>query len=256
MPVALRLVVGALLGAALPLLLIGLGKFGFPMTMGYLGFCLAYGALFWALGVYRFRPLSLLGFFLDITWSLLNTVTGLVWLLICLARGSGQTVSQDTQRSGTLVIAGAALPGASASTLGNVIGGQWAAHEETHVWQARIFGPFYWLVYLLSYFTALIALMVQGRFSGLHWEAYGRVCMEDWGYDADPAFGGPIQWGGWLLGLLLATLNLVFLLLILHAVPQLRAFSPYSDAALVTVVIGIAGALLYALARSFFKAKG
>lgn len=248
MSASLRFSLGAALGA-LPGTLVFLIGGASITSIAYLFFCVIYGGLTMAMAIYAFRPLSLLGFVLDLTWSLLNTVTGLIWLPICLLRGTGQTVSVDTQRSGTLVIAGEAAPGADATTLGNVIGGKWAAHEEVHVWQARLFGPLYWPIYVLSYAANLLALALTGRFGNLHWEAYGRVCMEDWAYGADPVFGGPIQWGPWFLGLLLASLSFACLLAIL------AGWLPFVAAAPLVIVAGVMGALLDALARSRFKAN-
>lgn len=238
-----RIILGVLFGAILA------GAFGFfllpePWPIGLAAFGALWGGIGLGAGIYRPRALSLLGLALDVTWSLPNTLTGIVWLVICAARGRGQLVSVDTQRSGTLVITGAAAPGADATTLGNVIGGKWAAHEETHVWQARLFGPLYWPLYLASYLANLAVRVVTLRFTNLHWRAYGRVVLEDWAYWSDPNFATDVDWGGWFLGFLLALLNLACLLLLLRLVPV-------GGLPVAPWLLGLAGLLLYALIRSF-----
>ena len=125
----------------------------------------------------------------------------------------------------------AAPPGADATTLGTVMGGKWLLHESVHVQQARIFGFFYWFIYLASYFTALIMRAVRFNFTRIHWEAYGRVVMEDWAYFATPSkdppltsveVGPSIMWGG------LAVIN-AFAILVLMLLAALLKISRLSS---------------------------
>jgi len=213
------------------------------------------GATAAALDIYVARPLSLLGLALDVTWSLPNTLIGYVlWLPVCVIRGNARIISIDAQRSGTVVISNAALPGADASTLGTVIGGLWLLHEEVHVWQARIFGPFYWPLYLLSYFANLIVLVCTLRVADLHWSAYGRVHMEDWAFAAAPRGSTELNWGWWLLWFFLVTLNLACLVVVLAAFHALKPYVGFAH--VIPWWIGVIGLLLYALIRSFFARSG
>jgi hypothetical protein len=226
-----------------------------PELIGLIAFGAAWGGGMGAAGAYALRPLSLLGLFLDLSWSIINTFVGLIWLVICLARGSLQVATADSARSGTLVISGAALPGAAATTMGNVIGGLWLAHEEVHVWQARIFGPFYWPIYLLSYVANMIVLILTLRFRDLHWAAYGRDVMEDWAELACPAKGasastGDVNWGWWLLGLLCAAFYALCIALIASSLPVLRGILHFPPLPLPNAFTGLIGILLFALIRS------
>jgi len=128
---------------------------------------------------YDFAPRTIWAFILDVSWSAINTTVGLVWMIWCAIRGTFDNTTAEAKKRGVVLFLGqdAALPGADASTLGTVMGGSWMLHEAVHVQQARIFGPLYWPVYLLSYFTALIARAVTFRFHRIHWQAYGRVVI-------------------------------------------------------------------------------
>jgi len=156
------------------------------MTVAFVVFGAVYGLLTGRKEIYSIGPRPIWSFILDVSWSSLNTVTGLFWMIWCAAKGTFQPPEEKTQKRGILVFSGAALPGADATTIGNVMGGEWLLHETVHVQQARIFGPFYWPIYLLSYLTNLISRAITGRIHDLHWEAYGRVVMEDWAYHAAP----------------------------------------------------------------------
>jgi hypothetical protein len=251
---ALRILVCTILGlaGALPALALHLPLLWIVI---FAVFGAAWGGVLAALGGYVLQPLAIIGLILDVTWSLLNTLTGLVWLLVCLIRGTLGDQTANGQRSGTLVVAGAALPGASATTIGNIIGGDWLAHEEVHVWQARIFGPLYWLIYLCSYAANMLARFMTLRFNDPHWEAYGRVVMEDWAEWSCPAGGpngnnGKIYWGWWLLMLVMAALNALFILAIVVSLPPLHATGPWSHLPVPAWLIGVLGLLAYALVRS------
>jgi hypothetical protein len=136
--------------------------------------------------IYALEPRAVWAFVLDISWSAINTVTGLVWMIWCAAKGTFRQPTPETQKRGIIVFLGAALPGADATTLGTVVGGRWLLHEAVHVQQARIFGPFYWPIYLGSYAANLLVQILTLQLKNPHWQAYGRVVMEDWAYRSAP----------------------------------------------------------------------
>lgn len=202
--------------------------------------------------IYAIAPRAVWAFVLDVTWSSLNTVTGLVWLIWCAAKGTFEQPSAETQKRGIMVFSGAALPGADASTIGTVMGGKWLLHEGVHVQQARIFGPFYWPVYLLSYFTAMIARFLTIRFSDPHWEAYGRVVMEDWAYKAAPNDAATsVEVLPSILWFFLALLNGVAIAVLLAPVPGVGALPDALGFDVVPWWIGLIVLLGYAIGRSF-----
>ena len=145
-----------------------------------------YGLLVGRKGIYALEPRAVWAFVIDVSWSAINTVTGLIWMIWCAAEGTYRQPTPETQKRGIIVFLGAALPGAEGTTLGNVVGGRWLLHEAVHVQQARIFGPFYWPIYLISYAANLLVLILTLRFHDPHWQAYRRVVMEDWAYRSAP----------------------------------------------------------------------
>lgn len=80
----------------------------------------------------------------DLTWSLVNTVAGAVFLAVNLA--AGNRVDPDAGRhSGSVILVRQFLRG-YATTVGTVQAGtrpHLRRHEDTHVRQARLFGPLY-----------------------------------------------------------------------------------------------------------------
>ena len=136
--------------------------------------------------IYAFEPRAVWAFVIDVSWSAINTVTGLIWMIWCAGRGTFQRPTPETQKRGIIVFLGAALPGADATTLGTVVGGRWLLHEAVHVQQARIFGPLYWPIYLVSYAANLLVQILTLRSQDPFWQAYGRVVLEDWAYRSAP----------------------------------------------------------------------
>jgi hypothetical protein len=253
--VVARFFLGLVAGAAIA---VGVGlvlQVSLPWLAALIGLSALWGAGMSAVGAYSLGVLPVIGLVLDLSWSLPNTVISVVWLIACVARGSLQPPTADSQRSGTLVIAGAAMPGAGATTLGNVIGGVWYAHEDVHVWQARLFGPLYWPIYLLSYVLNMLARFVTLRFGDPHWQACGRDVMEDWAEGACPvaAPGGPsrdVNWGWWLLGLLMAAIFGAGILIVTIGAGWLAV--PLPNPGLVGALAALAVMFLFALIRSYF----
>jgi hypothetical protein len=177
-----------------------------------------YSAIAFGRGIYGFGPFSILGYLLDMSWSLLNTAASLlVWLPACAIAG-GDFVEPDdnSRRSGTFVYQENPRGGGyAATTIGTVIAGGWCSHEETHVWQARLFGPLYLPVYALSWLLNLLFRLLTGKLEELVMQAYYRVCFEDWAYSAGSTSGDDINWGGWMLWFFLSLIYAGCVVLIL-----------------------------------------
>jgi hypothetical protein len=160
----------------------------------------AYSAFAFGEGIYGFGPLSILGYLLDMSWSLLNIAASLVWMLACkIVGGSFVPPTDDSRRSGTFVYDKNPRGTGWVTTIGTVIGGEWSSHEEVHVWQARIFGPLYLLTYGLSLLLNMLFRLCAGQTKNIGEEAYYRVCFEDWAYSAGQTSGKEIDAGSWIL---------------------------------------------------------
>jgi hypothetical protein len=167
----------------------------------------AYGTIAFAKSTYALGVFAVLGFLLDMSWSLLNTLAGfLVWMPACKIAGANFVANTDnSRRSGTFVYDKNPRGGVyAATTIGSVIAGGWSSHEETHVWQARIFGPTYMLSYIIALIINIPFRLITGKTENLTLEAYYRIPFEDWAYWGGSISGGEIEWGWWFLGFLLA----------------------------------------------------
>ena len=251
-PKVLRVLVGVVLGGGLAAGAAYLGmqsvEAGETATvivavlLGVLG--ATYAAIALGYNVYTFRVMSALGLLLDVTWSILNTAAGLiVWIPAALISGAKfQTPDPNSRRSGSFVYDKNPRGGGfDATTIGTVIGGGWSSHEEIHVWQARIFGPFYMISYVLSYVLNLIFRLLTFRKSNLVTEPYHRICFEDWAYWAGAMTGSKIKWGAWIGGFFLCLLYVSLILMII--VGAAVGMMPL-------LVAGIVGLALYSLIRA------
>ena len=204
-----------------------------------------YSAVAFGRGIYGLGFFSILGYLLDMSWSLLNTAAALlVWLPACMM-GGGNFVKPDdkSRRSGTFVYSDNPRGGGyAATTIGTVIGGGWSSHEEIHVWQARLFGPLYMPAYLLSLLLNLLFRLLTGRMEELVMQAYYRVCFEDWAYAAGSSSRADINWGGWILWFFLSLLYVGLLVLI---------FVGMVAGIAVLSVIAAVGLIAYSLIRAF-----
>jgi len=200
---------------------------------------------FWR-NAYTFGFFSILGYLLDTTWSLLNTFAGMfVWVPACLIIGANSVdSSDDSQRSGTLVFDKNPRGANFDTTIGTVIAGKWSSHEETHVWQARIFGPAYLPVYGLTLLLNMLFRLVTGHTDDISMQAYRRVCFEDWAYSAGRAGSNleEINWGMWFLWLLLTTIYVGCFVLIAVGI---------ADKSLVLALIGVGLLVVYDMIRTF-----
>lgn len=232
-----------------------------PLLIALASFGAIWGGGMGAAGAYVLTPLSLFGLFLDLNWSLMNTVVAIPWLIRCLFVGELATPSTESERSGTLVISNAPIVRdgtVDATTFGNVIGGIWIAHEEVHVWQARIFGPLYWFIYLLSYCANVLVRVITFQFDGLHDKAYARDVMEDWAYLACPSYyndgfstANRVFWGWWMLGLACAAFHALCIVLIAGSIPGVRNGVPTLHMGFTSALFGLLGILVFAGVRAF-----
>ena len=166
-----------------------------------------YSAIAFSKSIYARGFFSILGYLLDMSWSLLNTTAGfLVWIPACkIGKANFVAPDDDSKRSGTFVYdTNPRGGGYDATTIGTCVAGGWSSHEETHVWQARIFGPTYLLAYSLAWIFNVLFRLVTGKTKDLGLEAYFRIPFEDWAYWGGSTSGSDIEWGWWFLGFLLA----------------------------------------------------
>ncbi len=170
--VAAGALVGALVGG-LPAVLIG-AAVGLVTGLGY-GITLARA------GSYDATPRNIGRFVVDHTWSLLNTAVGSLFLLGNLIMGNELNV-EDSRRSASVVFTRGVIPHRKrivqvvtkagpqqkvirshfATTVGIVKVGLRPEsgigikqHEDVHVFQARLFGPFFFPLVGLGYLIAI-----------------------------------------------------------------------------------------------------
>lgn len=115
-------------------------------------------------GVYDWRSRrGVIAFVADHTWALSTTTSGLIAMGANRLTDAGYEPSLSHRQNRMVYRRGFVLRRGFAVTFGNVVNGAAdvdgrfddsrrelvTVHEETHVWQARIFGPVYPLVYAL-----------------------------------------------------------------------------------------------------------
>lgn len=202
-------------------------------------------------GIYALRPLSIFYFVIDTTWSALNTASGLFFMIYCAIVGKFETPTELTQDWGTIRFSGAALPNADGSTIGTVMGdnGTWLQHETIHLVQARIFGPFYWPTYLLSYVFNMLIRFLTIRFSAPHDEAYRRTIMEDWAYHG--VAGSEYRIGPWIGFFFLGLLHALAVAVMIAPIPFVGAIPLAIGLSIVPWWIGLIVLVLYAAIRSY-----
>jgi hypothetical protein len=129
---------------------------------GYAGFVvgavvgLGYALPFaWALAIAEVYPWSLRGvvlFVVDHTWSLLNTGCGALFLVGNLLAGHRLDLCRS-RGSGRVNVVEPAIPG-YATAVGTVVAGvsdRTERHEDLHILQARLLGPFYLPLVAVNY---------------------------------------------------------------------------------------------------------
>lgn len=130
----------------------------------------------------------------DLTWSLVNTVAGAVFLVLNLAVGN-RVDRRAGRHSGCVMLHRGIIPG-FATTVGTVQAGttpRIRRHEDTHVRQARLFGPLYLPLVAGHYVVAtLVPYWLVGHDRARHpidsigayflRGVYGNVWHEKWAY--------------------------------------------------------------------------
>ena len=119
------------------------------------------GAISGRRGIYDWRSAQGVGaFVLDSTWAITTTAAGLVAHGFAAVRGDAAYSAELSERSNRHVYGRGFQPRKGfAVTLGNVVNGAGDVanprraklvtdHEDVHVWQARLFGPAYPVLYL------------------------------------------------------------------------------------------------------------
>jgi hypothetical protein len=159
------------------------------------------GAISGWLGTYEWhRPRGVLAFALDSSWALVTTGSGLVIHgLNVVARDAGYAPELSVRANRHVYRRGFRLRKGFAMTWGNVMNGAGdidgdapravrrrrlvTDHEDVHVWQSRVFGPLYPVVY--------VGWIVVGSLAGAVRWAIRRDhslggSMDAWGYYANP----------------------------------------------------------------------
>jgi hypothetical protein len=138
---------------------------------------------------------------LDETWGLAGSTNGDLLHLVNFSWGNhvvGETRT-DAQRyqSGFAIKPGFAFTqGAVMSGNQSPAGSSLFAHENTHVWQNRVFGPFYTLTYIGWMALLLIPGLIYGAVSsagvgtGIQSWCYYNNPWETWGYAVGTSMGG------------------------------------------------------------------
>jgi hypothetical protein len=142
---------------------------------------------------YDGEAINIWRFVLDMTWSSLNTAAGAIYYGIHRLTGNTLNVAQ-TEGTGAIWLDKGVVP-QYATTIGTVKAGSNASiddHEMIHVFQARLFGPFYLILVGLNYVVATIVpywlLMKHKPITGFgsYFEdgVYPNVWNELWAYGA------------------------------------------------------------------------
>lgn len=109
------------------------------------GIRMAVGETYWGVGF--------LGFILDNTWSLPNSVVGSLFATVTLGIGIDKS---DSKGTGRLVLKNGVFSG-YATTLGSVTAGTSVPkHEMVHVVQAWLTGPFFYPIFIANYVVNLV----------------------------------------------------------------------------------------------------
>lgn len=155
-------------------------------------------------GIYRWWSITgWLAFILDHSWGLLGNAIGNLLHIIDRIAGGGYRSDLSRRRNRHLFEHGFAIMGAFTFTQGNVIsnatqGGTTVDdsfitnHEELHIWQNRIFGPLFQIIYVSWLIIgALVGIVIwffhtdQSFFSVVQTAAYYDNPFEYWAYKND-----------------------------------------------------------------------
>jgi hypothetical protein len=202
------------------------------------------GGLHGAYRIYDWRRWGVVQFVLDVTWGLLGSTLGaLVHLYNCFfgTRLLARTADEGPmgQRLGVVLFSKglstggrrfALTQGSVISNIGEDVSGPLLEHEKTHVFQNRVFGPFFTLTYLawmvIMLGPALVLDLVDrkdGEDSRVRGWCYYANPWEVWGYGVHGhALGREIRTGmstrTWRTGVVLAVAVPFYALVALGAV--------------------------------------
>ncbi len=141
-------------------------------------------------------------FVADHTWALSTTTSGLMAMALNVARGNAGYEPSLSERQNRMVHRGGfVLRRGFAVTFGNVVNGAAdengelterrrklvTVHEDTHVWQARAFGPIYPVVYALWFVGGTVVGVVK-------WLVSDRSVPLARKVDAHAYFSNPFEW--------------------------------------------------------------
>ncbi len=149
-------------------------------------------------GLKRIHPwhrMGAAGFLLDATWGLAGSTNGCLLHLVNFAWADAK---DEPRRGAHRYFNGFCVKAGYAITLGSVMSNLPAhadgllPHEMLHVWQNRLFGPFYTLTYLAWMTVLLLPAVAAGLIMG-------RVVqtVEDWCYLNNPWENWAYTRGGW-----------------------------------------------------------
>jgi hypothetical protein len=97
--------------------------------------------------------LGFLGFMLDNSWGLPNTVLGSVFATISV----GMEIDKPLSKGSSRLVTRNGIFGNYATTFGNVTTGTLVPrHEMVHVYQARVLGPLFYPIYAVNYVLNLV----------------------------------------------------------------------------------------------------
>jgi len=127
------------------------------------------------------------GFLLDVSWGLCGTTNA---ALLHLANFGWAARGEETRAGAFRYVGGFRFKSGFAVTIGSVMsnmgdhepGSELFAHELTHVWQNRIFGPFYPLTYL----GWMVIFAIPGMIAGLVCGVGAFFGAEQWAYFNNP----------------------------------------------------------------------
>lgn len=158
--------------------------------------------------IYDWDDLGVPSFVLDSTWGLSGTTIGCLLHLINFAWGDHADESFDRRRNNHRYKSGFALKSEFAFTQGAIMSNLdgdsstklWH-HENTHVWQNRIFGPFFTLTYVGWMAVMFIPSLIVGA---IHDASVGEAIMalcyynnpwEVWAYKVGGYRNPTLAWG-------------------------------------------------------------
>ena len=111
-------------------------------------------------------PLGFVGFLLDHSWALPNTILASIFATLTAGIAVDKTATKGSAR---LVLQSGVFGPDYATTIGSVTAGtQVQAHELQHVIQSWLFGPFFYPLYLANYVVNLVPWWLLLKLLGMY----------------------------------------------------------------------------------------